>query len=378
MRNRMFVILLLALLVANVSACRIYESEGNTDTTVVEMSDRLYNEALSLLDSSDVYGAYDIFLTISDYKDVSDYLSRFIFHLEKSEEAGYTFVYKYDDSGRRISTELFYGENEKTFTNYIYDENGFLIQVDYYTGSLSETTIYKYDENGNPISQQSTHGNDDVFLEYDDNGNIIKVNNTFYILERKFDACGNLIESIRLETSDYKNDLQLLDKTVYEYNEHGDLIISVTYEHGGPVFTTINQRFEYDENGNKIKCIKMKSDGTEYIDTEWEYDVKGNLVKDRSCGTFDNEEYITWYYKYDETGNKIEAQRETDKNGITTRYYYEYDKYGNLLKMTCVDLSSLTENEVFSYTYKLYYKPALASDGKDPVQNLPNEMVGYG
>ena len=123
----------------------------------------------------------------------------------------------------------------------------------------------------------------------------------------------------------------------------------------------LNSETIYDERGNELKTIRYRTDGSSYIQEEWQYDERGNEIYYKSyAGTWnDSDKYSEYYYEYDADGNKIKTTRidfigeidyifyvrEVDENGNVTKegsyttpvngdisyseFYYEYDAEGN-------------------------------------------------
>lgn len=330
-----------------------------------------YNMALYLLAEGNLYGAYDVFLTISDFEDVPEYLSRFYFGYEKKEQIklngddGWVTVVEYDDYGREIKSTLTAGDRVWNKSLYWYDEKGYLSGYSQET-SWYEHYVYKYDDMGRPISQRGYRGLGDIDLEYDENGNITKV---IYIgggeTYKTYDESGNLLQEIRND----KNG-ETYHKVTYEYNEYGDWTKKVT--EGTLVKSQTTTRYlEYDENGNMIKSSSVENPekkGEAY--TTWEYDEFGNVIKQSIYYSKNNsfgEEFVIFHFKYDEHGNLIESSRENEK-GFTHFDYYEYDKYGNLL-------ISKTEDYTLVYSdYKLYYNPYVVFPEGNPTAFIPEDM----
>ena len=335
-----------------------------------------YLRARSLLEAGDVYGAYDIFLTIKDYADVSAYLRDFVFHIEKNEHHSPSYSsttsFKYDVYGRRIYSETLPEDGRPaTQTSYLYDENGWVIQVTtHFIGtSVKQIQLFAYDANGNPIRYNSTN-EPTVMIEYDENGNMTKIINGEVIRERSYDVSGNLTDEISRSLSGL-----YLQKKVCEYNEHGDLIKIAKHEAGGNVIVTYDCEILYDEKGNKIRMINQNplGDGGETVE-EWEYDCEGRNTK--YVHKF-NGKTITLSFTYDEQGREIEQRRE-DHTGITSRTYSEYDAYGNLIKTIRVEENDKDNPTVTILTYQLYHKPGATSRGEYPLADMPGEMVGFG
>ncbi len=355
-------------------------SEENADTSVTVDIESLtveekYLRARSLLEAGDTYGAYDIFLTIQDYADVSAYLRDFVFHVEKIEYSSPSWVdtsfFKYDVYGRRIYSETLPEDGRPaTQTSYLYDENGWVIQVTtHFIGtSVKQIQLFAYDANGNPIRYDSTN-EPTVMIEYDENGNMTKIIKGEEIRERSYDSCGNLTEEVLRSLSGL-----YLQTKVYEYNAQGDLIKIAVHEAGGNVIVFHDCEILYDEQGNKIRMIDQNPLGTGEIIEDWEYDCEGRCIK--YVHKF-NGKTITLNFIYDEQGREIEQYRE-DWTGVTSRKYSEYDGYGNLIKTVRVEENDKDNPSVTVWTYRLYHKPGATSSGEYPLLNMPGEMVGFG
>ena len=185
-----------------------------------------YLEALACLDAGKIEEAYDHFLTVKGYRDVDEYLDRFVFlyeaWIEKSSSGATTVLREYDTYGNILSDVYFATSNKSVITyTYKYDDHCNLIEkVSEYASSFKEVTRYEYDENNMPVRMSSSSGAF-IELEYDDKGNIVK-----------------------------------------QTDANGDAIV-----------------YTYDENGNVLTVISMHKDGEVYYHTTYEYDAKGHCVK---------------------------------------------------------------------------------------------------
>lgn len=128
-----------------------------------------------------------------------------------------------------------------------YDEQGNLIKV----GKGGDVTEYTYNQTGKLTKEVRTQGDNVYQWEYDEHGNKTKMVLPDGIIhqwehEYEYDTCGNLIR-------DHSGE--------YEYDEYGNLTKDITS--GGLVV----YHFEYDNIGNKIKEIYL---GGHHAD-EWKY-----------------------------------------------------------------------------------------------------------
>ena len=353
--------------------------ENPPEVTPVESDEVRYNRALALLNDGKIEEAYDIFLSIKNYADVSVYLSYFTFQADEhtyqtfDPKYGTHYIdrYQYDECGRKTITESL--DVKKGITDVYfkqYDANGLLIQ----TGTINDdgttygVTTYEYDEKGRPILQKDSGGT--ISLEYDEEDRIIKRVRAWWTQNDTtlyaYDEEGNLIEQI------YKPaDMNFWDKYTWEYNEYGDVIkrtiqtISLEGDSQNIVDTVVHTygNKEYDENGNLTKVVY--GDGSY---DAYEYDEAGNEIKYTSYHAAND--FVIFYYTYDENGNMTEYRRE-DETGITGYMYTTYDAYGNELERRDTDKNgNLTSISIYK-GYKLYYNP-------NPQKPLPEEMVGKG
>ena len=381
MKRRILAAVALILFAFHISACSIVPrnlegTQTETDNTLPEAKSReeLYAEACALLKENDLYGAYEIFLSIADYGDVPNYLEHFVFLRERTEyhRQGGDDIYldEYDLYGRLVLHRAFLeNSNREIVSHYFYDEKGNFVQYEQQGGYVNNgITRYEYDDAGRPIRQIEPNGAV-VELAYDSNGNITKVIGWDYIQERTYDAFGNMIENVLKDT-----DGIWLQTNRYVYTEHSDLLQKTIYENGGSVLTSAEYQYEYDQNGNKIKCTSMNT--TSYTNyEEWKYDAQGNLIQEGFY--FRNGEFVIFSFVYDETGRMTEEWRE-DEEGITCRQFFEYDRYGNLIRQETQYQNSPEENLVVTREYRLFYHPDRIPTGRDPLLDMPEEMVGKG
>ena len=110
--------MLLSSMVTVLSSCGKKEDERETK----------YNEALSLIDSKDYEGAYDILNTLGDYKDTEKFLSRFYTFLVEAEREregetkSITVEFNGDNLPVKITARRYDGE--MTIYEYAFDETG--------------------------------------------------------------------------------------------------------------------------------------------------------------------------------------------------------------------------------------------------------------
>lgn len=289
-----------------------------------------YDQAVQLLQEGNLQEAYDIFLTIKDYRDVPEYLDRFVYRSETykiSSSRTSAIQYTYDEYGRIVKTE------ESDSGNF---------------ASFPLTWIYEYNDQGfvKKAIRKLEDGSEITYLyEYDKNGNITKViNPSGTTAEFAYDKKGNTVEEIYRGTQG-----ELLKHGTYTYNNHGDVLTSHVLDCELDQEYSFTYEYEYDKKGNKIKLVR-----DEYSE-EWEYDEQGRIVRD--CWEYENGARELHTYRYDQYGNVSEEYRESRYGDAGTFVYTrEYDEHGNILTEKIVYNDKGATNKTYS-EYKLYYNP---------------------
>ena len=366
-------------------------TEGNTDTTPetpttenttpientpqdtpIESNEDLYNRAIALLEEKKIEEAYAIFLTIEDYADVSEYLSRFSYkyttkivlnNYPNKSEVGVVVAF-YDQYGKPL--EELYCHPDKSRDDrfsYQYDENQNLVKYTSNDEYGEHSIVYGYDEANRPIWRLSDEGLSTV--EYDDAGNVIKrvSEYTGTTAEYEYDSNNNLIKTT------YSNDGETTLIEYNEYNEKGELIKKTQDLCPGQTVTT----YTYDENGNLLVCDKVQDNGLNSRD-EHEYDQYGNCTKSTYHSAWDDT-YTCYYREYDESGNITKETHERSDGSIDYVYRYTYDQKGNCIKKVYEKdgevyetvqeydangnlLKVETESYIIEYSgWRLYYNP---------------------
>lgn len=232
----------------------IYEAEMNAK----------YDNALALLKAEDYEGAYNAFVELGDWKDALDYVGRFTVLenvvLEETQNLHKNLVeltsvihYDYDSHGRVVQKTGDYldyycfGLSAYTTGNiwtYEYDSDGDLTCVKHYTQDGVYLVIeFTYDESHLLTSGSMTtnFGKDNLFFEYNDNGQVSRVVFLWHEFAGLENAdCGNILEYVYedgiLMRREYKfwegelyyettpSDFFLDNSRNYQYNENGQLV----------------------------------------------------------------------------------------------------------------------------------------------------------
>jgi len=182
-----------------------------------------------------------------------------------------------------------------------------------------------FDENGirtELIRYRSTGLVDMVYLfEHDSLGNLTMIetqNATGLLLNRtefKFDSKGNEITKIII---DGKNAGEL--KTTTKYDDTNNPIEVNVFDLRGNLFST--QTLEY-KNDILIKSITKSSQGIIVLESVFEYDENGNLIKELRM---EQKHELVFIHKYDEMGRVIESI------SPETKRIYDYNSNGDLIE----------------------------------------------
>ena len=353
-------------------------SDNPPTGTPVESDEELYNRAIALLEEKKIEEAYAIFLTIKDYADVSEYLSRFSYkyttkvltssRVSTNLECVSTTVY--NQYGNPLFDASYYPNSDSFFVyGFKYDTNENLVSCASKSNNWQREILYQYDEYNRPIRRTSPEGISEI--EYDARGNVIKrVTSYGSILEYEYDSNNKLLKITYtdelgtvsyVQTFVYDAKGQLIKETyedkelenplsivhTYTYDENGNLLVEEQVNSSG--YRSVDE-YQYDANGNLIKKTERTSHST--IIYIWEYDKEGNAILEKRLFGDGRISHII-NKTYDEAGNLIVKQVYED-NGLyehTHETLYEYDEHGNLLKI--IGESSTTEYS----GYQLYYNP---------------------
>ncbi|MEO8513046.1 MAG: hypothetical protein ABI543_05780 [Ignavibacteria bacterium] len=203
----------------------------------------------------------------------------------------YKMNYFYNKNGSlsQVVRSILNGK-EVDVTNYYYDDNNNLIKESASSGDkmFKNITTYEYDVN-NILIKKISHGDHEIIYqyEYDSFGNLINTieNNWFekthnysskltYNADSMVTECRNFSDGILQSTFTYKyiNKINIIEqnihweemhkdqKSIYKYDEKGNVITSKSYEGDSMIF---NSRFKYDLNGLLIEKINLDSNDNE-------------------------------------------------------------------------------------------------------------------
>lgn len=184
-------------------------------------------------------------------------------------------------------------------------------------------------------------------FEYDKDGNIIK----------KYDGLTNATEEyeykdgLAVKMRYTNNDGQTMEET-YEYDEHGTRI-KTTHYIAALDDTSVNEtKPEYDAQGRLVRKTEYFSDGSVFSVDEYEYNDKGEVVKETSTGDGSKTEKE---YVRDERGNVLsELYKVIAPGNEETRTEYEYNSDNKKIseKKFTVENGKETPKTSWEYVYE--------------------------
>ncbi|KAF0236681.1 MAG: hypothetical protein FD181_2585 [Prolixibacteraceae bacterium] len=295
----------------------------------------------------------------------------------KSEEDAYklkksNITYEFDNKGNLLTEISYYSRRTPNeTTKYLY-QNGLITEyntkMDFSDAVIKIKVLCKYDSNKNLISKTS-YRNDELYgkeiFKYDLNNNIIEINEideqgnvTIAELNKyeknklvyrkknyssssseshyEYDSLGNEIFTSTLYKSEGDEDIQFIEKSLFEqgvikrinYLRNGELSGIETYEFSdGKIQTETYYSEKYPQNNSIIEYKYFPDNSKEILikDKEGEilkeFDKNENLVRLKIINTDGKIEDYTYEYSYDGKGNwiKIIEFRNTIPIKIRTR-----------------------------------------------------------
>jgi antitoxin component YwqK of YwqJK toxin-antitoxin module len=239
-------------------------------------------------------------------------------------------VFEYDDQ-YRVVRQYYYTEPDEPseIIQYERNEKGILVKdVKKYLDGSFDTTTYHYDDEGR-LKEKITvddEGATDVVEQFTWKGKQLEKRqvvdaeqNILSLEEFRYDDQGNIVEHQQMndETGEnqrtvsafdaakrkisdeiYDEEGDLLEKTVYRYDETGK-IVSSDYESPSKVSTT---RYMYDEGGNLLSLSEADEDSNQVLLVEHSYDKQNNRLDSMvfsGGGTLASNQHYRLTYEYE-------------------------------------------------------------------------------
>jgi hypothetical protein len=213
-----------------------------------------------------------------------------------------------------------------------YDDNALNTRVTSLDGKQWEKHIF--DAKGNYIKRETAAGTFDpiseeqkaeVETERDALGRVVKETYHFeeiddYVIKYEYDG-----DSDRVIATRDGNDLLTSRMT---YDQNGNQIKRETFKAKDQIHPKSVETFEYDAKNQVIHTYfeAYYSDSTYWDDTKYEYDEKGNVVKQTSLSSEGVNEVLTMKYVFDQNGRIISVEKtatdlNTNEITVTTDEY---------------------------------------------------------
>jgi len=289
MKKALYIILVLALLL---SLCACGETTPdvpeNTDTPEESLPPVSYNMDEGRLTKEVYYNVNGLkYLTVYfDYDGQGRVIKEMSMGINDAPE-GY-YINEYDDAGKRLTRISYVAQGPEEFTedyriSYVYDDFGRCVsEISTSEGKILAKTEYVYDENGWLISELHYQGDSFVAAEYtysyDENGVMTgclrKDNMEDETTENRYtyDLKGRMITDLKCDAEG-----NVLERIEFTYDDSGEASANVlkrsVYGVSGVLMSVENNEYTYDEAGNIIKRVCTDSEGENTVTTEytWAY-----------------------------------------------------------------------------------------------------------
>jgi len=306
-----------------------------------------------------------------------EYDSRFHRPSRIVDQRGNATTHEFDESGNLTRKNEATGTADERASTFIYDEFGQLLNATVIgdENTAPASSIFSYDNNGNIESITDPEGNTIHFLEHDNMGNMLRMEDprgSIWFFE--YDAMGRLTSQtdpqsniVQYEYDGANNRTAIVNAYLkrhdFEYDDHNNLIKEIdpysnfsTYEYNTDNLLSRSvdkegrsSRTEYDNEGRVIRrvdgagnVITYQYDETDQTFATSEkpvliefptysrrlyYDRMQRVI--REVDILDDSTTYSKSYEYDEAGNLIS---QTDAENNTT--LFEYDSLNRLIKIT--------------------------------------------
>ena len=277
----------------------IYEYTYSADGKLVSMRQQMYDGG-TLYVEYDSYGNVTLRESIDSegvvyskeiivYNDKGTLLSE---EMIQDGERIYILEYFYDSEGREAKTTRSYGDGYVEIYEYEYNGKSQCVLERYKStdpdGKVNDSsyTEYTYDERGYLLDMLKD-GRGVLTYRYDDNGNVVYYSYSTYFgfetIYYEYDAQGRCVSEKHYEDGEFDREV------VYSYDAEGKTTNTVvTYNDG----SSESGDFTYDENGFVVRIECENSDGELEVIT-----VEGWLVFYRP-GNIHNENYMDYYLRW--------------------------------------------------------------------------------
>ncbi len=239
-------------------------------------------------------------------------------------------IYKYDKDNNKTEYQKFEKKEkpdlELTYKqSFVYDDKGNKKIENGYDGIAPYKIMYSYTSDVK-VKDITKLGADNSVLEkwestYSGNTqtiNVLKLGKTLdYILIRKTDANGNLLEETRKDAKGNE-----VKRTVSEYDSKNLIVSNAEYFSG-----KLSKKLKYKYNSQNLltEIIQVNPDGTEILNRAFKYDAKGTLLEEKWFDGIPND-FSSKNFKYNDRSNpaEVESYYSDYKYKVLYKYTYEY------------------------------------------------------
>lgn len=251
-----------------------------------------------------------------------------------------TISFSYPEK-RRVKVTTTPHEGSEYYVLFVLDESGRVIREEY----DGYTRGYEYDSNGNCVRD---------WIHYAEDEERNRDTNTVYT----YDESGKILFSVESNLSNGKE-----TQKHYYYYPNGNVmyVLSVssfgivnhnfcpyntkdfTWSYGMTDGAGMEYEVEKDSNGYIVKVVTKSFEETRT--TTFEYDEKGNLIKELVSGG----KVCTWEYDSQNRPMKYIREDSEEFGGVTYTTIYEYDDFGHLIYQKRTDSDGQSDTETWSY-----------------------------
>lgn len=242
--------------------------------------------------------------------------------------SGIQTIYEYDYLSRVVEKKIFEGSNLLSEETFIYTGSLLTSQID----PEGNVTTYQYDGAGRKIAE--TFAGETIRYQYDALGRESAIEEGGEITYKSYDLLNQLKEE-RKETPSG----QILQKVLYDYNEHGDQTGVTRFVQGAPSTTT----YLYDS----FHRVIQKTNALGHIETTSYEDVTDNYSQKVLQKTHTDALGLQTIETFDPQGNLHQIEKKKDKTlSLIKRFYTPSKKLS--LQVDTVFSSNTLQREIFT------------------------------
>lgn len=240
---------------------------------------------------------------------------------------------EFDENGNLTKERTFNSAGEfHEFNDFNYDEKGFLIEKIIYLDEdeIAERAVYTNDETGKPLKKTTIYqesSEDYTEFIYNENGKLIqkvRKDDDGYVEEKEIaEYKGELL----MTEMSYGLDNELIQKTTYAYDEKGRNI-STNYD---DYLDGEKSRVEnvFNESGYKEKTLTYNSENQLIAKSLFEYDEKNRVYE---IIEEDRKSYKKTKFTYNDSDNVILQEEFDEDDNLILSIDRTYDENGNIVK----------------------------------------------